>query len=264
MLLNKQERRHKRFIALEKEANQLYRIGRKLPWVEVKPYQDGWLLRIELREDIKRRGDALHIQEALNLVARHGGTKKPKTVAMVRKVRRLDDVYRIMASTDRYIKFLETNDSIRTMRESYASTNWNYFSDSPPSLGRIHPDVYDKLSEGTKKWFYKVVDETKHWGNRESYATSIPRFYMVVRTRPAMVTHIRDIDSGLMKRKNEVDRELESLRYQGAGWHYYSYRHFEKMFGDKSLRAITRAAISKFMKGEAEDFEIKKKIRNYD
>lgn len=264
MLLNKQERRQKRYIALEKESNRLYQAQRNLPWTEVKPYQDGWLLRIELREDIKRRGDAPHIQEALSLVARHGRTRKPKTVAMVRKVKRLDDVYRIMASTDRYIQFLETNDTIRTMRTPYNSTNWNFFTDSPPTLGSIHPDIYDKLSVGTKKWFYKVINETKYWGNKESYAVCIPRFYMIVRIRPAMVTHVRGIDSDLMKREKEVDKELESLRYQGAGPHYHSYRHLEKMFGDKAHRAAQRAVLQRVLRGEIEEFEFKKAIKNYD
>lgn len=265
MMLDKHERRNKRYLALEREYNSLLAAERKLPWTEVKPYQDGWFIYIDFRDEVKRRDDYPHLAKALEVVNRKGRTRNPKMVNKIRNTKRLEqvfDLFRVNKWGDQYTWYgsltQEYGDYMRQSNYFY------YHTDSPPVLARCHPDTYNKLHPATQKWLYKVTDDTKHWGPKEWYKSAIPDSFLKVRVKPAYVTHEKSIDPDLMKRMEEVSNEMKYLRNMGYSHDHYNWRSYTKHWGNKALRVYQRAAIQKFLKGESEDFEIKQKIKDYD
>lgn len=258
MLLDKHERKYKRFLAFQKEYNSLLEAERKLPWTEVKPYQDGWFIYIDFRDEVKRRADYPFLKAALDLVHKRGRTKDPKLVNRLRSTKRLDQFYRLFGENSNYLRYISESyaDSM------YESSNWYYHGSTPPVLARCRESDYEKQSVNVKKWLCKVTDNTKYWGERVWYKAALPDHFLKIKTRPAYVTHVRDIDPQLMRRKAEVDAQMDELgrdfyhRYRRQGWANH--------MGNKAFRAATRAQLQKILKGEKEDFELKKKIRNYD
>lgn len=260
MLLDKHERKYKRFVTLQKEYNNLLEAERKLPWTEVKPYQDGWFIHIEFRDEIKIRADYPHLQAVLSLVARRGRTRDPKLVNRLRSSRRLDSSYKLFGENARWFSGLEG-----TFRDQIVyHSNWKYGTVAP-MLGRIREEEYKKLTADKQKWLMRFEDGKVsyfHAFNRVYYRAQFPDGFLRMKVRPAYVTHVKDIDSQLMKRKAEVDRELRFL-----GWDFYtnySYGKYEHHFQIRRRRAHDRAVMRRLEKGEIEDFEHLRKNINYD
>ena len=66
---NKKTEEHKRLRKIIKEYDRLsterFRVG---AWVDVEPYQRGWVRDFVLRDDVKNRSDAREFQQALDLI----------------------------------------------------------------------------------------------------------------------------------------------------------------------------------------------------
>lgn len=257
---NKHERREKRYLKLIAESNSLYKQRRSMPWIEVKPYQDGWTLHMDFRDDIKRRVDYPTLQRVLELISISGTTRNPKAVSRVRSDRRPDAVYLLFNPPKAYARNIhhQEGDVFGENEERYYRRSSSY--GSAPVLGRLSVKNWEKENADVQKWFYKVEDDTKYWGLKEWYQANFPRYWMVVRVKPAIVTHHRAIDPVLQRKEAEVDAEIELLRNMGYSNSNYKYRYFAKE-AHKALRAAERGIIQKLKKGEIEDFEIKKKIR---
>lgn len=264
MLLHLKEKRRKRFIVLEKEHNELLLKERSLPWTEVKPYQDGWFIHIEFRDEIKRRSDYSALKAVLDMVARAGRTRDPKMVARLRSTKRLDAGY----------KLLDPKGFASTITNDYGyrdylvhHSNW-YYGNASPSLCRIGEDTFKYLPEAEQKWFTRYEDGKTSWFhafNRIYYRTNIPHAFLRMKVRPAYVTHVRDIDPELTRRLSEVKKEMDQLRYyyHASNWNsnYDSYDHH---FENRRRRAHDRASLRAIVKGEKEDFEHLRKNINYD
>lgn len=261
---NKHERREKRYKKLVDESNALYRQQRSMPWIEVKPYQDGWTLHMDFRDDIKNRADYPSLQRALDLVSISGATRSAKMVSKVRSNRRPEAVYMAFNPDPKYSGNWHHQlgdvfaDEYSKTRGMYAGRY--YRSGNPPVLGRLKVGNWEKETADVQKWFSRVEDDTKYWGPKVWYQANFPRYWMVVRVKPAIVTHHRAIDPVLQRKEAEVDAEIELLRNMGYSNSNYKYRYFAKE-AHKALRATERGIIQKLKKGEIEDFEIKKKIR---
>jgi len=241
MLLDKHERNYRRYLALTEEYNELLQAERNLPWVPVeKPYQDGWTINIELRDDIKRRADAPILQAALDVVAQKGRLRNPKYVTLVRRMSKLSDVLRYMSPPSQRSPLWKTWKSIG----------------QAPSLRRIYQKEYDKLTPQLQALFYKVIDPRESHYRNTWYELGSPAYYLVVKVKPAIVTHVRDIDSAMMKRM----AELRDMLHDKWGMYYSRRSGREKAEIDKHKmhhkRANTRALRS-ILKGEKEDFEPK-------
>jgi len=240
MLLDKHEARHKQYVALLKEYNSLIREKYNTPWISLdRPYQDGWKLVIELRDDISRRADASMLQQALALVAHSGVTKNPKTVSKVRSLRKLNDVIRMMTPPKGQV--------------------WSRSIGSPPQLGRLTTKQYDQLSEKLKSYFMHGLDYVAlRWGGKpkEFYELSLPSYYLVVKVKPAIVTHIKKVDPKVEKRITEIRNHME-----GRWGLFYSRRSsWDRSDRAKSIRHMKsqeKVAIARIIKGETEDFEPK-------
>lgn len=259
MQLDKRERRYKKYIALMDELNDLNEKERALPWVEVeKPYQDGWTVYIDFRDDIKRRVDYSTLQSVLDLVKVVGRTKNPKIVGSIRNLRKIEKVYSLFHNRKNpRDSSLEFGD-VFSHRSFYQSKHG-----FAPIIGRLKSEHWEQQSEQVKAWFNKITD-LKNWhGFREWYECSLPRYWLIVKVKPAMVTHIKEIDPVIKKRMAELDSEMDKLRYRyGVRYWRYSYDWSEKAHG--AHRAQQRNAIGKIIKGESDDYEVKGAIHNYD
>lgn len=263
MLLNKQERMHKRYVNLQEEWGKLLNQTRSLPWVEVKPYQDGWTIYMDFRDDIKRRADYPSLKRALDLVSVSGNTRNPKLVKGIRANRKPEAVYALFNPKNIYSgnEHHQLGDAFNNTKKQYPYGYYRY--NHVPVLGRLTVAEWEKQPTNVQRWFYKVEDTTKYWGPREWYQAAFPRYWMIVKTKPRVVTHHRTIDPLLQQRLSEVSKELDVLRYEFGGHYWNSGYTYYHRFGRRAYRAAKRAAIQKFMKGEAEDFEIKKGIKSY-
>lgn len=260
--LNKYDRREKQYRKWNKERRAIGEAQRSEPWVPVdRPYQHGWHLTIELRDDAKRRADAHVLQAVIDMCMHKGYTKTPKLVSAVRRCKRLDEAFNA----------IEASNSPRYQNFSYAPAYRNFTShwfnnySGYPYIGVVTKEQYDKMPSDLARLFYEYKDhDLKYWNyskkNWNPYKTSISHSLLKMRVRPAVVTHVRAIDPVLQRRDAELDALLEPyfrrLSYGGhLRWEYY--------YGRRAHRAAERAAIARFIKGESEDFEIKQKIRNY-
>ena len=69
-MLNKKSLYEKEYLKLERRLNELRRLRRELPLIELaKPYQSGWLVYNDFRDVIKRRVEYPRIEAAFELVA---------------------------------------------------------------------------------------------------------------------------------------------------------------------------------------------------
>lgn len=263
MVLNKQERKFKRYVALQKDYNDVLDAERKLPWTEVKPYQDGWFIYIDFRDEVKRRDDYPHLKAALDLVHKRGRTKSPKMVNRLRNVKRLDKLYDLfkVGTVNSQFTWYESLSQCYADEFKGSLPYWDSYGDVPPVLARCRTEAYEKAHPATQKWLYKIEDSTKHWGLKSWYKSLIPDHFFKVKVKPAYVTHEKNIDPALMKKKAELRTAMEEYwRVCGGG---SSWDRFARRSGNRNHRAAQRAAIQKVLKGISEDFELKQKIRNY-
>lgn len=259
MQLDKKERRYKKYIALMDEWYELKEKERALPWVEVeKPYQDGWTIYIDFREDIKRRQDYQTLQTVLDLVKVMGRTKNPKIVSSIRNVRKVEKVYALFHSRKNPRDTSTEVGDVFSQRSFYQSKYG-----SAPILGRLRTADWEQQSEQVKAWFNKVTDLKNWYGFREWYECTLPRYWLVVKVKPAMVTHIKEIDPIIKKRMAELDAEMDKLKYK---YHVRQYRYndYYSIKAHGAHRAQQRNAVAKIVKGEMDDYEVKGVIHNYD
>ena len=109
MLLNKQEKRKKDAIALEKERNALYAQIRKIQPIKLdKPIFDGYVKSLVLNSDSKNRSDYLKIKECLAFLGQVKVYSKDKNFLDVNKVEKKpgiksikDPRFRLFASAEK-------------------------------------------------------------------------------------------------------------------------------------------------------------------
>ena len=235
MELKKQDRLYKQYLAYEKRWWELREELRKLPLIPLdKPLQHGWEVYFDFRDDIKNRKDYPSIKQAFDLVHREGYTRNVKHIKRIRANRN-------------WASFLIDP-------ETEKKWNWGVI----PQLSLLRQNEYDKLPGDIKKWFALDAYHEKWASFRgHQYWLDIPRFWLVIKTRPHMITHRRLKGGPLEKEYEFIHKKLRDL------WLIFSH-NYSSSFPAYKDRAKLRAAISKFRKGEAEDIPIEKIPREYD
>ncbi len=237
MLLNKHERRYKDYLATEKRYNEVGRLLRKMPLVKLKePFQKGWEIYLDLRDDIKRRTDYPSIKAALDLVT---STWTTRNVALVRRIR----------SNGRYD---------RLVSENYLGNHkyrWAYL----PTLSHIRGEEKVKnLSADVRKWF-TLDSYAEKWSNFRGhmYYLNMPKFWIEMKVRPNIMTH-QYLKGG------ELEKEYDFLRDK-LNYYWLDFAtNWSSSFPAYKDRAQIRAKIQKFKKGEIDDILIEKIPREYD
>lgn len=247
MKTDKQTLTHKKYIQLEKRWNKILWEMYKKEWIPLKqPYQDGWTLYYGLREDAMRRKDAPLMLEALSLIRWERTTKDPKIVSKIRSNPTLEAVKKLFPiKTHMFNNFYEYD-----------------FSGTAKFIDK---KKYDSLSEDIRKYFYcSIHTEPARWGMQEKkierYYITIPSYYIIVKVKKRMVTHIQNINPALMKEKEELNKLLEPYwRTCPQNYRYDDYWYDIK--NPKPHRTHWRTIEAKIKTSEIEEPEDYKKFK---
>lgn len=236
MLTDKHEKRYKEYLATEKRYNEIWQQLRNRPLVKLKePFQKGWEIYLDLREDIKNRVDYSSIKAAFDLVSSSVTTRN---VSLIRRIR----------SNGRYDKIQSENHL----------GNYKYRWAHLPSLSGIREDRTQKLSPDVKRWFSldsyaeKWASFRGHW-----YYLDIPQYWIEMKVRPNIMTH-QYLKGG------DLEKEYEFLKSKlSLYWIEYA-TNYSSSYPAYKDRAKMRAKIQKFKKGEIEDIVVEKIPKEYD
>lgn len=234
MKVDKQERRYKDFILCKERYWEINKLRREMSAVPLKePYQRGWILYLDLRDDIKRRRDYPSIRRAFDLAAVEARTRDVK---LVKKVR----------SNKGYLPFCRSLD--------VKKNNFYQF----PQLVKIRKSEYETLLPSEKKWYELAPFEEKWASFRGSYyQLNIPLYWIEVKVKPNIITHAYALNPALEKEIAELKKKLDVYWIEFGVDYGSSYPAYKD-------RAIMRDKIQKFKRGEIEDITIEKIPKEYD
>lgn len=259
MVLDKYELRYREYLKAQRELDEIAEQDKKMPWIPVnKPYQDGWFLELDFRDEVKRRDDFNHLRAVLNLCARRGRTKDPKLVSAIRKCRRLSQAYALFP---RYDNGMYASKIGTTKTEWIKEHHYSYVCS--PYLVLLSQEQYDSLSATSKKWVYysKYDSEQLYFRGKRVYKCCFPDNFLKMKVKPAMVTHTKEMDPDLKSREAELEKITNAYWWHKQwhdpqGWWYHTQIRRRRAHDRASLRAI--------IKGEKDDFEHLRKNINYD
>lgn len=224
MNLNKQEKQYKEWIGIIEEINRIREELRKLPLIELKePYQNGWVLSFELRDDIKNRKDYNNIQKALDLVH-----------------------YSIKTRNVKLIKYIRNH-------KNFSNFNFNgkKYETIHPQLQLLREKQYNSLTEEIKKWFTLDSENEKYASFRgHKYKINIPRYWLEIRIKPFMITHA-------YQKGGKLEKRLQFLEDKWNSFHQF-FTNYGRTFPANKERLIVKRKINKFLKGEIEDVDNEK------
>lgn len=185
--LNKYDIRIKKYLSYERELDEIYKKKRKLPLVKLEtPYYSGWKIVIDLRDDIKRRNDSDFLYHILEI-----GYLKNK------RVYKKKDVKNIRSGIYWY---WEKNLYGKWVKSSFI-----------PDKKHYPEDKYNKFSEREKSYFMKKnLYNNKGQIYRTVYIVNIPKYYIKLRCKPNLITHLPMHDPELHKRQEELYQLLKS------------------------------------------------------
>lgn len=198
---DKYELTHKKFLKAEKRLNEIYKEIRNLPYRELeKPYQDGWVLVIVLRDDILRSDKGPIIKALLEKFTSKFTTRNAKFITQIRQKPALSDVRKLFYSkAGRFVYY------------------------NGPHIRDLDKREYNKLSDQQKKYFDLNIHSK--WINREEYHMNLPEYYFKVKVKKLIVTHIQDIDPLLLQEQAELKSILAPYwRARGYSMGYYHWR----------------------------------------
>ena len=227
MLLKKQEKRYRDYLKCNNRYWEIREQIRKMPAVKLdKPYQKGWVIYLDLRDDIKNRKDYSAIRKCFDLVARESKTRDVKVIKRLRGTKRYNKAYPLFKD--------------------------NWLGNIVPSFGTIDEKRYSSLAPDEKK-FFEIDPEHAKWvsfrGNR--YWLNIPHFWIEVKVKPNMITHHYQVNPALEKEMAELDKKLDMYRLEFGINYSKSYPAYKD-------RTKIRDKIQKYKKGEIEDIPIEK------
>ena len=234
MKLDKQERRYKDFILCKDRFWEINNYRRSMPAVPVKePYQRGWILYLDLRDDIKRRRDYPSIKRAFDLATVEARTRDVKLIKKIRSKKAYLPISREEGT--RRLGFYEF-----------------------PQLVKIRKSEYDNLLPSEKKWYDLDSFEEKWASFRGSYyRLNIPLYWIEIKVKPNIITHSYAINPALEKELAELKKKLDVY------WKEFGHNYSTSYPAYKD-RAIMRDKIQKFKKSEIEDITIEKIPKEYD
>lgn len=229
-MLNKYDLKYKEFISLRKKLYDLDDRLKEVPLVELEiPYQRGWEVYFDLKEDIKRRDDVDIIYEVLNLSYRGFITRNVKLVKAIRKGEK----------------------SYKAHKRDSGTSVYNHF---------YHRRLYNFAFTKEHKRYAKYCNEDcyKYYDGKRYYY-SLPEYWLVFKTRPNIITHTRITGGPLQKERDYIkDRVWGSSEFQEFRTNY------GRSYPTSKDRTRIRGDIRKFMMGEIEDIFNEKIPRIYE
>lgn len=224
-LLNSKEIKYKEYLKLLKRLDKLDIELRKLPNIKLnKPYQSGWIILYDLRDDIKRRQDYSDIKKCLDLGWHQSYTKNVNIVRAIRK-----------GDTKSFIK------------SKYGSLY--LISDYLPYRRNISEEDYFKLDNKTNKYY--ILDTTSDnyiKYKRKRWYCDFPNYWLVLKVKPNIITHKR-------LKGGELQSEYDYIRnkiYNSKEFNSF-ITNYDKFYPKSKDRVKIRCIIRKFINGDIED-----------
>lgn len=219
-MLNKKDKKYKEYLKLVKKVDE---VGTKFYRQELvkldEPYQCGWEIIYDVREDIKRREDYPYIKELIELSYYPNYTRN---VNLVRAIRRKENSFQGKRG------IVLVNSCLPHRKDLYKEDLVNLKLNKWYELDERHPS-YIK---------YK----------REIYKLTLPSYWLVLKVKPYIVTHTRGRDAEL---ESEYDKLRKELYFSGK------YDKFIPNYGSSypayKDRTKLRDSISKFKNGQIDD-----------
>lgn len=228
-MLNKQSLYHKEYLRLNRRLKELYTLKRKLPLIELdKPYQAGWLVYNDFRDDIKRRLDFPRIKEAVNLVSVPVYTRNKQAIKNIR---------------------------VGILKYSFVRFNNYHLINKNVVYPRIKDIPRSAIPDYLIKFFtLDTISRTNNFQrvHKQSlmYYLNIPHYWLVKKVKPYMITHtsINIYESEI----HEIIRQMSSPKYSkfNKGFYRSSYRY--KYTGGRH-RTEERDLIRHYINGDIED-----------
>lgn len=184
MRRNKQWEKEKYLLSLFRQKDDLTELKYNFPYLELdKPYQRGWYISVQLRDDFAKSKYSELYLELLSLGFQDGyPTRNVKLIKVAR--------------ANRTLNF----DSI-----THGKYNDYYF----PRKVKFTPKEYNKFRPGIQKHFRKGVEY-----GREYYVLNLPSYMFRIKVNPYMITHVKLIDGDILSEIAHLENKIESLQ----GW----------------------------------------------
>ena len=183
MKMSKQTIQFKYFLKLIRERDKLWKQKRSMPFVEVKPFQKGWICNVRIKSQYLS-------QDGLKFA--------------------IDIGYR-----DKQIHSLKDVKNIRKGMEQIRVGKYvtNYY----PDCIKISPKQFETFDKNVKQYFVEqICDKTL----KKYYTISVSRRWLSLRVRPNIFTRIQTIDPNIESRLQEIDEIMEQnnlYKYFGRG-----------------------------------------------
>lgn len=232
-MLNKYDKKYKEYLKLRERLDEVGTLIAKIPSVKLdKPYQRGWVIKYDLRPDIKRRKDVADILFILDKgYHKYHFTNDVKTVKAVRK-------------GAKYIEYTLKKKKSRVSLE--------------PGKRRLTEKEYNALPDKFKVYF--IMDTSSEiytkW-KRKEYICYLPHYWLLLKARPNIVTHLRGKACDLETEYTQLRSKLQDM------WNVY-LSNYSSSYPAYKDRTRVRAKIQKFKHGAIDDIYIDKIPRVYD
>jgi hypothetical protein len=224
MKLDKYEERHKAFIKMEMELNELRDKLRNLPLIPFdKPVHKGWIVTYEMKEEIAKRDDFYDIQQAIDI-----------------------GYHAILIRNVKHVRMMRAGVQGYWTTDRLGRRQWVSFA---PPKDYLKKKQYDYLPPQVKKYFY----QPKWWhadfnvGRRDLYCVNLPAGWLKAKPRPHFHTHYEDRGGPLFQRKAFLEDKLEEY------WRECGDRWRNKGWSRNSYRIDNKNDIKKFIKHETDD-----------
>ncbi len=235
-MLNKEDLKYKEFIKLRTKLNKLYDKLRSLPNVKLKePYQRGWVIKYDIRDDIKKRSDYPKIKELLEIGYFASETNN---VNVVKAIRRGDTQTRIKSKWGALDHISSYYPKVRDISEKEYLEGGKLY---------IKYFLLDTLSERYRKFGYK------------RYLLSLPNYWLVLKIKPNIITH-KKLKGGAIEK--EYQFIYDKLYYSGE---FLSFTiNYGASYPAYKDRGKIRTKISKYRNGVDDDIFNEKIPKEYE
>lgn len=188
--ISKQNIEHKYFLKLIRERDKLWKQKRSMPFVEVEPFQRGWICDVRIKPQYLS-------QDGLKFAIDIG--YRPKQIHSLKDVKNIR----------------------KGMEQIRVGKNvTNYY----PEAVKIKPKQFETFDKNVKQYFVKqICDKTL----KEYYTIFVSKRWLTLRVKPNIFTRVQQIDPNIESRLQEIDEILTQNIYwekfgKSGGWREYN------------------------------------------
>jgi hypothetical protein len=219
--IDKRDKEYKQFLALKKEESLLHKLQRSQPYIEVEPFQSGWIVDVQIKETFLTQ-DCL--KEAIDI-----------------------------GYSTNHIKRLKHVKNIRSGIQFYYE--YGKYHSNFPNKNQISLQTYDKFEPELKQYFKLYSKDQEHNVTRDLknqklyYSIDVKQNWLKLRVKPNICTQIKQIVPEIESRLQEI-REIMGQRYYWYKFYSYGHRDF-----NINLRQDFKKQLHKFNLNQIDNIE---------